>query len=467
MKISHTLRLLLTICFSCFFLLPTEATHLRGGYITYTMSDQNPRSFHFEMVIFRDVHGVGTESEPTVNTGLGSETVLAAPVSRTLIGDQTEKIIYSWTYTYPADGTYTVSWSGINRNNNIINVAQPSEQHSMVLQTTLTVSSLNPDRNGIKYLTPSSTDAYVGVPFKYNLQAFDADGDSLTYTLVSPYRLSSTGSIIPLPGYSIPQGLAINPFGEISWPEPTQKGEYTLAVQVKAYRNERLVSSSINDLQILVREVPESPEITLTNSNGLIVSSAGYILARPGLPLKLSLFVRNPSEKVLQVLASVTELQEPHLADQSSLQVTERDSAGGIVKEIIFTPDNSLRRGWPYALSLRGELQTLENGVTAYKREFVYLLVADQLSNSLPDLLPELAHLLYPNPAGSHFMLEAPAASGAVFRLYALDGRLVQELALQPGRNRVARPSGLSTGLYIYSISSEGYRSRTGKLLLE
>ncbi|TXK51564.1 T9SS type A sorting domain-containing protein [Pontibacter qinzhouensis] len=462
MKQLLSLRLLLLLCFCGLWFAPAQATHLRGGYITYTTDSQNPRQYLFRMVIFRDVSGVQIGDKVSIFDGL--QQVEVSKQEDTDLGDNISRTSYTWSTSYPADGTYTVTWTGINRNSSIINVAQPSDQHSLLLRTTVTVSALNPDRHGISFLNPSSSEAYVGTPFKYNLQAYDADGDSLVYTLTSPYRMGTTGTGQAVPGYTLPSGISVNQFGEINWPNPSTRGEYAFAVEVKAYRNRRLVSTSINDLQVLVRNAAEAPDFTLTNQNRLITATGLYILAKPESPLKLSFFVRNPTQQTLQVLNPVTELQEPHLVNQSSLQVIERDSADGIVKEIIFTPDNSLRRGWPYALSIRGELSSSGNTTTAYKREFVYLLIADQLSTSLPDLLPELAHLLYPNPAGRHFMIEAPAAAGAVFRLYALDGRLVQEQLLQPGKNKVLRKSDLSTGLYTYSISSEGYRSRTGKL---
>ncbi|MFT2008394.1 T9SS type A sorting domain-containing protein [Pontibacter sp. 13R65] len=456
---------LLLLCFSCLWLTPTQASHLRGGYITYTTDAQNPRSYNFEMVVFRDITGVGAEPSVTIFTGL--DNVIVTKTSEIDLGDNISRLTYVWNSTYPADGTYTVSWVGINRNNNILNVAQPSEQHSFLLQTTFTVSSLNPDRHGINYLNPSTTDAYAGTPLKFNLQAYDADGDSLVYSLTSPYRMSANNTPQPVPGYTIPEGLSVNQFGEINWPEPTTKGEFIFAVEVKAYRDKRLVHTSINDLQVLVRDAEAAPEFSLTNQNQLNISSGGYILAKPDIPLKLSFFVKNPSDKTLEVLQPVSELQEPHLNTQNTIQIAHRDSAGGIVKEILFTPTTSLKRSVPFALGIRGQVKTQDNGRNLYKREFVYLLVGDQLSNSLPDLLPELAHLLYPNPAGTHFIVEAPAASSAIFRLYALDGRLVKEQVLQPGKNRVVRPSGINTGLYTYQISSHGYRSRTGKLLLE
>jgi len=97
-----------------------------------------------------------------------------------------------------------------------------------------------------------------GQAFNYNHGAFDADGDSLAYSLVTP-REDRFVDVNYFPPYSATNPIASSPAltldagtGALAM-TPTQAGQVTiLAVQVDEYRNGQLIGSIIRDLQVWV-----------------------------------------------------------------------------------------------------------------------------------------------------------------------------------------------------------------------
>ncbi|TXK44481.1 hypothetical protein FVR03_13760, partial [Pontibacter qinzhouensis] len=231
-----------------------QATHIRAGDITAkrdTTPNPNPRRFFFTMVIYRDTSpgSAEMESEPEIFDGLVFRKVRVASVVP--IGNDTEKHTFRWETTFPADGTYTASWTGINRNNNILNLSAPSDQHSFYIQTTININSLR-GFNSTPVLTVDPIDlGMVGRKFVHNPGAFDADGDSLAFKFVTPRRRDPMGNIITVPGFQMPHLLfgcqnslgtgpatfTLDPLtGQLEWDAPCRRGEYNIAFVVEEWR---------------------------------------------------------------------------------------------------------------------------------------------------------------------------------------------------------------------------------------
>ncbi|WP_187263875.1 T9SS type B sorting domain-containing protein [Pontibacter beigongshangensis] len=262
-----------------------QATHIRAGDITAkrdTTPNPNPRRYFFTMVIYRDTGGVQMDNPVTIWNGLNNITV---PLNRMIpIGNQTEKHIFTWETTYPADGTYEVSWTGINRNNNILNLQSPSEQHSFHITTTLNINSLR-GYNSTPVLTVDPIDlAMTFRKWVHNPGAYDADGDSLAFKFRVPQRREGsgiTGKVINVPGFVMPHlydncqnsigtgpaTFTLDPLtGQLEWDAPCITGEYNIAFVVEEWR----VSPSggavklgevVRDMQILVRAGSNRPPI--------------------------------------------------------------------------------------------------------------------------------------------------------------------------------------------------------------
>ncbi|WP_245842422.1 T9SS type B sorting domain-containing protein [Pontibacter ummariensis] len=260
-----------------------QATHIRAGDITAkrdTTPNPNPRRFFFTMVMYTDQASSADDPVVYINTGTGD--VIEVPrLSVTDIGNDTDKEVFKWEYTYPSDGTYTVSWNGINRNPGILNMAAPSDQRSFFISTTININALR-GFNSTPVLTVAPIDlAAVGRKYVHNPGAYDPDGDSLAFKLSVPKYIGPNGVIAPVPGYSLPdrtfncttsdaQGNAFLTLdlqdGQLVWDAPCRKGEYNVAFIVEEWRvspngGAVKLGEVVRDMQILVKETPNKPPV--------------------------------------------------------------------------------------------------------------------------------------------------------------------------------------------------------------
>ena len=174
---------------------------------------------------------------------------------------------YTTEHTYPSRSTYTIFFMDPNRVDNILNVNPPhSVDVPFYLETSFTF--LNTQFQGInnspKLLQPPLDFACVGKRFTHNPNAYDADGDSLSFELIVPLQMEGT----PVPDYSYPDQIApgmdnimtLNNFtGELTWNTPRIQGEYNIAIRVNEYRDGQLISSLIRDMQIFVQTCNSDP----------------------------------------------------------------------------------------------------------------------------------------------------------------------------------------------------------------
>ncbi|MBK7871885.1 MAG: hypothetical protein IPJ74_15000 [Saprospiraceae bacterium] len=119
-----------------------------------------------------------------------------------------KKNFYIAFHTYPSRGTYVISMNDPNRVGGILNVNFPnSEQIRFHIQTTYTFP--NPQFQGCNntpvLLQPPVDVACVGKRYTHNPNAFDQDGDSLSYHFIVPYQDAG----LPVPNYMFPN--MINP----------------------------------------------------------------------------------------------------------------------------------------------------------------------------------------------------------------------------------------------------------------
>lgn len=168
--------------------------------------------------------------------------------------------IYVATHTYNGTGTYTVSMTDPNRNGGILNVNPPgSDNVQFHLQTTFTLfnGQFQGCNNTPRLLQPPIDYACVGETFIHNPNAYDPDGDSLSYQLIVP--MQAVG--IPVPNYTFPQNipgngnccLSLNEFtGTLRWDAPQVPGEYNVAMIIISWRNGIPIDTTVRDMQILV-----------------------------------------------------------------------------------------------------------------------------------------------------------------------------------------------------------------------
>lgn len=179
--------------------------------------------------------------------------------------------IYVATHIYNGTGTYTVSMTDPNRNGGILNVNPPgSENVQFHLQTTFTLfnGQFQGCNNTPRLLQPPIDYACVGETFIHNPNAYDPDGDSLSYQLIVPMQAVGT----PVPNYTFPQNipgngnccLTLNEVsGTLRWETPQVPGEYNVAMIIISWRNGVPIDTTVRDMQILVFKCDQNnaPEI--------------------------------------------------------------------------------------------------------------------------------------------------------------------------------------------------------------
>ncbi len=184
------------------------------------------------------------------------------------IGNNTKKNIYVGFHNYPALGTYRLFMTDPNRNDGILNVNPPnSVMVEFHLQTIYTL--LNPQFQGSNntpvLLQPPVDIGCVGETFVHNPSAFDVDGDSLAYQLITPLRgiNEETGEAISVPNYIFPENISpganndhrLDPVtGEFIWTAPQRPGEYNIAFIIVEYRQGVPLDTMMRDMQILIED---------------------------------------------------------------------------------------------------------------------------------------------------------------------------------------------------------------------
>ncbi|PVY41167.1 gliding motility-associated-like protein [Pontibacter virosus] len=269
-----------------------QATHIRAGDITArrdTGPNPNPRKFFFTMVMYTKTSS--TADDPFVFITMGDgQTVRVERLSVTNIKPDVDREVFEWEYTFPANGTYTVTWVGENRNGGILNMAAPTDQLTFAISTTI---SINPLRglNSTPILQVAPIDeATAGERWVHNPGAIDADGDSLAYRLIQPqHRNQQTGTITNVPGYRDPHTVdncrnstntgpstfTLDPItGQLTWDAPCRLGEYNVAFVVEEWRTTGaapvLISTVVRDMQILVVDARNRPPVLVPRDTCIV-----------------------------------------------------------------------------------------------------------------------------------------------------------------------------------------------------
>lgn len=286
------LLMVLSFCFA-------QASHIRSGEVTAIRISQTSLRYRFTVVIYRDTDGVDVDG--TFNTGDGRfvaagrvamEALSINGVQETNLGNSTSRIEIQFDYTYLTEGDYTVSYTENARNSGIINLGGlASGQFPFHVETRLRVS--NTFINSSPQLTvPPLDQACLGSRFVHVSGAFDPDGDSLAFRLVTP--LSSfnqpIASYLPLDDPSIstmkedlstPAIYTIDPRrGALRWDAPEFIGEYSIAFVIEEWRfNESLGQSELigyvtRDMQIVVADCSdERPELDAPNDTCIVAGA--------------------------------------------------------------------------------------------------------------------------------------------------------------------------------------------------
>ncbi len=162
-------------------------------------------------------------------------------------------------HTFPGPNQYIISMEDVNRNAGVINIPN-SVDVAMYISTTLTISSfLTSGDNSPILLNKPMEQACLNTPYIYNPEAYDPDGDSLSFRLVNCKGLGGT----EIPGYTLPASsteFSINELsGEITWDSPILSGVYNIAFVIEEYRKGVKIGSVTRDMQLEAQVCKNKP----------------------------------------------------------------------------------------------------------------------------------------------------------------------------------------------------------------
>ena len=172
-------------------------------------------------------------------------------------------------HTYATQAQYTIGMLDPNRDYGILNLYFPySDQIPFYIQTvyTLTNAQFQGCNDTPQLLQPPVDVGCVGEVYTHNPNAYDPDGDSLSFQFITPLMDVNTDVL----EYVYPN--EVNPVvpgedqltidvhtGQIVWNAPQKKGEYSLAILIVSYRNGFPLDSMIRDMQILIKDCENAP----------------------------------------------------------------------------------------------------------------------------------------------------------------------------------------------------------------
>ena len=265
------------------------ATHSMAADLSYKCLDTVNHIYLFTYTFYRDCAGIEApltvslnissscsgafsatlNQVPPVPNAEGGQPGEVSPLCPMFIDSSTcntgsypgvEQFVYTGIITLPAacaDWTFYVDIGS--RNVAITNLQNPGGQ-DMYIQATLN-NLLAPGNSSPIFTTLPVPFICVYQSFSYNQGAFNADGDSLVYSLVDP--LGAGG--VPIP-YNYPY-TAIQPMsvsGSFGFNSMTGEMNFTpnflqiavVTVLVQEYRNGQLVGSTMRDMQFVVVNLP-------------------------------------------------------------------------------------------------------------------------------------------------------------------------------------------------------------------
>lgn len=272
-------RSLILFCVCCILLLglnqKAQATHIRAGeIIAKSMADSlgDPFTYRFKLITFTDFSLTNADNPTaTMFFGDGDKQTVDRHERRQVRSD-TYRSVYYFYHKFPGPGSYTVTYTEVNRAIRVMNIGN-SENQSELLRTTITIDPFIGQNTSPELKVPPLDYASCNQPFVHNPGAYDRDGDKLVFKFITPQRNTSGDQDNPVAGpvsdyrvlndpsfgcSAVPNGgpsiLTIDPnTGQITWNSPCQQGDYNVAFIVEEYRNGRKIGETLRDMQIRVR----------------------------------------------------------------------------------------------------------------------------------------------------------------------------------------------------------------------
>ncbi len=465
------IKKLLLFAMCCTLALPGRATHLMGGEMTVEHLSGN--DFIIHLTAYRDTIGVPFALTATFDVyDIGNNLVLTStvpqdPNSGNLMPAApygVEVYFFTDTVTVPALGSYRVEWLNCCRNGAITNLNTPLAEN-MFLYTTFTHTS-NPDNSTPVFLAPPVTFVPINLPWQYNSLPLDPDGDSLAWTLDTPY----TSSGVYAAGWVTPSAAANGAFtldpitGQIDW-TPNMYGNYVASIRVEEYRGGTKIGEIRRDYQmIVIDDTTKKTAPRITNFGGMFPLDANghyYKDLVENTPITITMLAEDQEGNQVEFLS----YGEPYLhptnpATFSTIPFNGTDMLG----MFMWTPDNTQTRSNPYIVVFRtrDQLFSFDETVLFYVHTALGIQDNDQIAGAP----------VYPNPAVNLVFvpLKLERAADVAVSLYDTRGSVVARhtwSGLPAGEHLKQLELDVPPGMYFISLDTGTGNPVTKKLMVK
>src|SRR4030095_12041014 len=253
------------ILFSLFCLLfsfRVSATHNRAGEILYQHIGSSGFTYQVTVVTYTKESSVAADRD-SLEIVWGDGTRDTLPRSNgggngVSLGNDIKLNLYTGQHTYPGMGTYIVSMTDPNRIADIKNInGGNSVNEPFYIEDTLKILDLQffGYNNSPILLNPPIDYANSYQTFLHNPNAYDPDGDSLTFEFIIPRKapnLSVTNYVDPnlVPGTPAGQTFTIDhATGEVEWSTPIFCAIYNFAILIKEYRSGTCIGPMVRHIE--------------------------------------------------------------------------------------------------------------------------------------------------------------------------------------------------------------------------
>ncbi|MEM7368558.1 MAG: gliding motility-associated C-terminal domain-containing protein [Bacteroidota bacterium] len=200
-----------------------------------------------------------------------SDCTIDNPLNGVVVKSTVKRNIYIVEWTFPGPGEYDIYYFDIARHGAVVNIDKPEEQ-SFFVQTRLFITPpIVGGNNTLLLLNEPLEDACMDRLWTHNPGGFDADGDSLVYSLEPSFQYDPTQSTQPqvATGYRWPDDPSFGQStftidsitGLITWDVPRQEGIYNFGYRVEEYRNGQLLGYVVRDLAVWVHKCDNNPPV--------------------------------------------------------------------------------------------------------------------------------------------------------------------------------------------------------------
>ncbi len=303
--------------------------------------------------------------------------------------------------------------------------------------------------------------ACVNQPYCLDPGIFDAEGDSISCSLIDP--LDNASQIIPYKsGYSATQPLQSTPPVELNESSgtlcftPTQADVSVYAILVSSYRNGELIGQVERDMILYLTNCTNSqPDLTGINGSGNFDLT---VCAND--PACFNIYSTDPTSS-----DSTTITWGQEIAGASFTTTSSQNESG----YFCWTPGLNDISTTPHCFSVNvsdNDCPARQNNVKQYCITVVDSVTCATLpANNISNIAEELK--IYPQPAKDHFIVECGLNSIGKNLTYRIDDAMGKRVFQNKITERFTEIRGLKSGIYVgYLMDDRGSVLEKGKIVV-